>query len=306
LGFDLLVSHPVVDNPTDAKGFPWLTQDEAGQAVAEFVPFGTLRHAMSATKDTIWFLDDLGQAIPAVQGAYMQLVLARRINGHVLPDCVRFVAASNRVEDRAGASKMITPLLNRFCHLDFEVSLEDWQTWALNKGIDPSIRAYLNWQGADLHRFDGKSSDRAFPTPRSWEFASEHVQCCPEPVLLPVLTGDLGEATAAKYMAFRRVWQNLPDLDSLIANPGGTVLPKQPDVVYAMVGGLVEKAKTLPAAKLNALGTIAERMSNDGTLEQAVLLMRDTMAVRSIECSNKSCPAISKWIGDHLELFAHR
>ena len=301
LGWDMLVSHPVVDNPTDAKGFPWLTQDAAGQAIAEFVPFGTLRRAMAATTPTVWFLDDLGQAIPAVQGAYMQLVLARRINGHILPDCVRFVAASNRSEDRAGVSKMITPLLNRFCHLEMEVSQVDWQAWAVNHGIEPSIRAYLEWKPANLHRFDAGAGEKSFATPRSWEFASKHVKACPANVLLPVLAGDLGEGTAAEYISFRQVYLNLPNIDSLLANPSGVTLPQEPDVVFAMIGALVEKAKGLPASKLNAIGVIAGRMQD----EQALLLVRDTMAVRPAEASSRSaCPAIAGWIGNHLEIFA--
>src|SRR5277367_501632 len=84
---DLLLSHPAVSDPTDAKGLPW---PKKGESEATFLPFGELARALKATKPTVWFLDDLGQASPAVQASYMQLLLARRVNGHVLPDCVTF------------------------------------------------------------------------------------------------------------------------------------------------------------------------------------------------------------------------
>ena len=302
LGWDLIVSHPVVDNPTDAKGFPWLTQDDAGETIAEFVPFGTLRRAVAATKPTAWFLDDLGQAIPAVQGAYMQLVLARRINGHVLPDCVRFVAASNRAEDRAGASKMITPLLNRFCHLDMEVSTEDWHAWALKAGIEPDVRAFINWRPTLLHQFDPKTGEKAFPTPRSWEFVSRHAKACPDSVLLPVVSGDVGQAAAAQYIAFRRVYKNLPDVDALMSNPASEPVPgeEKPDVLYATVGAIVEKAKTCPLPKLDNCGILAGRLPN----EYGVLLVRDLMAVRKAEVSNrKLTPNICTYMTANVDMF---
>ena len=303
LDWDLIVSHPVVDNPTDAKGFPWLhTSGENGETVAEFVPFGTLRRAMAATKPTAWFLDDLGQAIPAVQGAYMQLVLARRINGHVLPDCVRFVAASNRSEDRAGASKMITPILNRFCHLDLEVSVEDWQAWALDAGIAPDVRAFINWRPSLLHQFDPKTGDKAFPTPRSWEFVSRHALSCPESVLLPVVSGDVGQAAAAQYIAFRRVYQSLPDIDAMLHNPATVAVPGEdkPDVLYATVGALVEKAKACPLPQLDNCGVLAARLP----AEYGVLLVRDLMAVRKAEVTNrKLTPHICTYMMANNDMF---
>ncbi len=43
----------------------------------------------------VCLLDDLGQAPPAVQAAAMQLLLARRVNGHAVSDHVTFLAATN-------------------------------------------------------------------------------------------------------------------------------------------------------------------------------------------------------------------
>lgn len=54
---------------------------------------------MTATKLTACFIDDLGQATPAVQAAAMQLILALTLNGHRVSDQVVFVAATNRRTD---------------------------------------------------------------------------------------------------------------------------------------------------------------------------------------------------------------
>lgn len=113
--YDVILSHPVVSDPTDAKGLPWPGKD--GES-ATFLPFGDLARAIKATQPTVWFLDDLGQAGPAVQASYMQLLLARQVNGHKLPDCITFVAATNRRMDRAG----VTGILARCCPVSGQLS----------------------------------------------------------------------------------------------------------------------------------------------------------------------------------------
>ena len=91
-GAALIVSHPVVSDPTDYKGLPYATNGRA-----DFLPFAELRAAVEAVEDTVFFLDDLGQAPPAVQAAAVQLLLARRVNGHRVADCVTFLAAPRTV-----------------------------------------------------------------------------------------------------------------------------------------------------------------------------------------------------------------
>ena len=46
-GADLILSHPAVSDPTDAKGLPWPI---AGTNEATFLPFGELARALKATK----------------------------------------------------------------------------------------------------------------------------------------------------------------------------------------------------------------------------------------------------------------
>src|SRR5271156_3640100 len=106
---DCIVMHPVVSDPTDFKGMPWV-----GDGGATFLPFGDLQKLVNATKLTACFIDDLGQATPAVQAAAMQLILARTINGHRVSGQVVFIAATNRRTDRAGVSGILEPVKSRF------------------------------------------------------------------------------------------------------------------------------------------------------------------------------------------------
>jgi MoxR-like ATPase len=97
----LIISHPVVSDPLDYKGFSYVIDNEA-----HFLPFGNLNQLIPAQPPSTYFLDELGQAPASVQAAAMQLVLERRINGQRVSDLVTFLTATNRKTDQAWVSTM--------------------------------------------------------------------------------------------------------------------------------------------------------------------------------------------------------
>jgi hypothetical protein len=242
-------------------------------------------------------LDDLGQAVPAVQAAYMQLILGRRLNGHRLSDDVVFVAASNRQEDRAGVHKLITPLANRFStHLDMEVSVPDWQEWALEHGIAPEVRAFINFRPDKLHSFRPDSGDRAFASPRSWEKMSKILGAgLPDALLPEAAKGCVGTGPAAEFMGFMRTYRDLPNIDDVLANPSTASVPQEPSVVYALCGAMAERLRSNPALAGN-YAIYASRMGE----AYATVAFTDGFAV---------CPkmmrdqAAMEWCKAHRELF---
>ena len=294
---DLILSHPVTDDPTDAKGLPFVIKDGDGAEIADFLPFGALRRAISADKLTVWMLDDLGQAMPAVQAAYMQLLLGRRLNGHKLSDNVVFVGASNRQSDRAGVHKMITPLANRFAvHLNMEVSTVDWQDWAIKQGIAPEIRAFINFRPDKLSVFDANSGDVAFASPRSWEKMSKVLTCgLPDHLLPEAAHGCVGKGVGAEFIAFKDKYHSLPDIDDLIANPSTTSVPKEPSVCYALCGALSERLRN-DKSIASAYATYVSRLDD----AYATVAFTDGFAV----CPDMMRdPVASGWCKDHKELF---
>lgn len=48
----------------------------------------------------------------------------------------------------------------------------DWCKWAVKAGIRPEIIAFLRFKPALLHDPEATSDVNAWPTPRSWEMAS--------------------------------------------------------------------------------------------------------------------------------------
>lgn len=271
-GADLIISHPAVSDPTDAKGLPWVSAD---QASARFLPFGDLAQAVKATTPTVWFLDDLGQAPAAVQASFMQLLLARRVNEHVLPPCVTFVAATNRRTDRANVSGILEPVKSRFgAIVDLEPNLDDWCAWAVTHDISPQVIAFLRFRPELLNKFQPSADLTNSPIPRTWAHASKLMSLSlPGSVLKHAIRGAVGEGAATEYFAFLQVYEELPDLDEIIGNPKGWgQMPKKPATLYAVATGLAMKAT---ASNLSAIVTYAERMADKGHGEFAALLMRD-------------------------------
>jgi hypothetical protein len=267
-GADILISHPAVADPTDAKGLPWA---EAGADHATFLPFGDLAQAMKATQPLVWFLDDLGQASPAVQASFMQLILARRVNGHKLPDCVTFIAATNRREDRAGVSGILEPVKSRFTTIiQMDPDLDDWTVWATNAGIRPEVVAFLRLRPALLIDFKPTADMKNSPCPRTWASASKILNLNLPPALeSAALAGAIGEGAAAEFAGFLAMFRNLPvNPDQVFIDPINTPVPTEPSQLYAISSALAMRAND---KNFGRLLTYVERLPQ----EFGVLTVRD-------------------------------
>ena len=282
-GFDVILSHPVVSDPTDAKGLPWPGKD--GES-ATFLPFGDLARAIHAATPTVWFLDDLGQASPAVQASYMQLLLARQVNGHKLPDCITFVAATNRRTDRAGVTGILAPVLSRFgAVIGIEPTVDDWSEWALGANMAPVLISFIRFRPDLLNVFDARRVDdmENFPCPRTWEYAGKAIQMSlPDDLEFAALAGAVGEGAAIELRAFlTMVRSKLPNPDSIILDPDNAPIPDRPDLLWAVSTALAKKATDTNCGRIFRY---AERMFDSGKSEFAVLMVKDI---------NRLCPAVT-------------
>jgi hypothetical protein len=258
----------VLLDPVDLRGIPRVKNDVTRWIPPAFLPRGDSRG--------ILFLDELAQAPVSVQNACLQLTLDRRLGEYELPDGWAIVAASNRADDRAGAGRITSALAGRFVHLDLDVSADDWQSWALAAGIAPEVRAFLRYRPACLFTFDPRQANqRAFASPRSWEFVSQIFGKLPEPIRLATLTGAVGEGPAAEFCAFVQVYSALPDPQAILRAPDSAPVPSEPSVIYALAGALAETARTAAAAGLDAIARYCGRMP----AEFAVVTFRDALAV---------------------------
>jgi hypothetical protein len=295
MGKELLDVRAVLMDPTDVKGLPAVNGDKlAHWCPPAFMP-------RDPNSQGILFLDELAQANSMTQSAYLQLTLDRKCGEYVLPDGWTVVAASNRQEDRAGAHRLISPLLNRFIHLDLEVHTDDWLAWALDSGVATEVRSFIAFRPGMLFNFRPDAGERAFPTPRSWEFVSQVLPAAPENLLHSIVSGCVGEGPAAEFVGFCKIHRELPDMDKVLASPDTAKVPSEPAVLWATCGVLVDKAKaakgTPSAAKTwSAVTRFAIRMPK----EFGALLMRDVFTVTGGKIAET--PEGQKWLRENSDL----
>jgi|TARA_R110000744_G_scaffold32445_5_gene75914 hypothetical protein len=193
--------------PTDIKGIPFYNSKSNAM---EWAP--PIELPSDPKSNAILFLDEINAAPPAVQAAAYQLILNRQVGAYKLPEGVSIVAAGNRETDRGVTFRMPAPLSNRFVHIEMKVDFDDWFEWATINGIHADVVGYCSFAKQDLYDFDPKGSSKAFATPRTWSFVSQLLtEHLPDNTLTDLVAGAVGEGTAIKFMAHRKIAADLPN-----------------------------------------------------------------------------------------------
>ncbi|CCH50162.1 AAA family ATPase [Pseudodesulfovibrio piezophilus] len=278
LGMALTDVRAVLLDPVDLRGLPSINSEGVAHwAPPAFLPTGG---------KGVLFLDELNAAPPLVQAACYQLVLDRKIGEYTLPDGWTVIAAGNRETDRAVTHRMPSALANRFVHLDFSVDVEAWLQWADQAGLCQEVSAFIRFRPNLLHNFDPKKNEKAFPSPRSWEFAARIVASVPDPdVELSLLKGTVGPGAAAEFAGFSKMFRQLPDPDGVINHPETADVPDEPAVLYALCEALAQKADEETTESIMAY---ASRLPS----EFGVLLVRDAVKTHR---GMVDSPAFSQW-----------
>jgi len=261
-------------DPTDLRGIPFFNSHEntALWAPASFLPDGSKEKG-------ILFLDELNTAAPMVQASAYQLILDRKIGEYTLPDGWSIVAAGNRESDRGVVFRMAAPLANRFVHLEMETSVDDWRSWAISADIDSSIVAFISHRPDALFAFNTQDDNRSFATPRTWEYVNEIISSSPEEdLIMPMVSGAIGEELAASYLGFRAVAHELPDLDSIL-DGSATDVPKETSALHILCAALSMRiTQNTGSKKLNNLVKYSLNLPG----EFAVMIVQD-LRERDIE-----------------------
>jgi hypothetical protein len=272
IGAHCIVMHPVVSDPTDFKGMPFITEKGA-----RFVPFDDLDELIDAKELTAVFLDDLGQASASVQAAAMQLILARKINRHKISDNVVFLAATNRRTDRAGVTGILEPVKSRFLTiLELVTNYKEWRAWARTAGIHPIVIAFLGARPQFLSDFQPSADLTNSPCPRTWSSVSKTAYLdLPKQLSLPMYVGSVGSTAALEYSAYLNIWQNTVSHDLVLTTPSTAPIPKEVDSLYALMGAL---AMHVEAFRMPAYCEYLERLQREGRAEFAAMSLQDALA----------------------------
>ena len=240
MGCDLIISHPVVSDPTDYKGLPFYT----GGTEAEFLPFGELNKLIKAEKKTVFFIDDLGQAAPSVQAAVMQLVLGREINGKKISDNIIFFAATNRREDKAGVAGILEPLKSRFSTIiELTPTVDDWCEWANEEGLPIELVSFIRFRPELLFDFEAQVGMKNSSTPRTVTAVGRlMMKGLPASLEREVFAGAAGEGFAVEFVNYKKIMSKITSVDKIITDPKSVKVPTELSELYATVACLVTKA----------------------------------------------------------------
>ncbi|MEV8451750.1 MoxR family ATPase [Streptomyces sp. NPDC052095] len=258
-----------VHEPSDFSGLPVIGEDPAEQGVPMAPPDWAVRLVRAGRG--LLFLDELSTAPPAVQTALLRLVLERRVGALRLPPGVRIVAAANPRSSAADGWELSPPLANRFVHLqwthDHEVVVRGlggiWPRAVfprldperLPQAVDFARRAVCGLLAARptlVHRLPSGETRRGgpWPSPRSWDMTLALIAFATaagssRDVLSLLVRGTVGDGPGLELLAsLDRM--DLPDPETVLADPANAVLPERGDLRQAVLDGVVAAVRNRP------------------------------------------------------------
>lgn len=191
----------------------------------------------------IILFDEFNAAPREMQPPCYQIFLERRLGDWIMPEGWVPMAAGNLETDRAVTNKLSSAFNNRVIHLLCDVDLDDWCKWAVEHDVPPQLIAFIRFRPNLLHAFDPHATEKAFPSPRSWEFVGDIIKAQPAPAIEHELfRGTVGTGAAAELSGFLRIWRKLPSLDAIMLNPQTVAVPDDPATLFAIAGGLARKS----------------------------------------------------------------
>ena len=231
----------ILFNPVDLRGIP---TSNADKTLAIWLKPKIFDMDLSSNVVNILFLDELSSCSQAVQAAAYQITLDKKVGEHKLPDNTIVIAAGNRTIDRSVSFNMPKALANRLLHIEVESSFDSWNKWAIKSGIHPYILGFLNFNPNLLNTFDPKSESLAFATPRSWEMVSNILNNVSDDIeqVYDLIEGLVGKGTAVEFRQYTKIYFKLPNVEKIFKGIE-TKVPKEPDVIYALITSMVSYAR---------------------------------------------------------------
>ncbi len=243
--------------PTDISGVPHPHVDQANINVATdiLVPLWAYNASAHAPEKhqgpMVIFFDDIVTGHEQTQAACFKVFGEKRVGNLPLRDNVYIIGAGNRIEDKSAAFDMPLALANRMKHYYAKSDVDAWVAWATDMGgIHPLITAYIRTQGNALNRFDEhvktSTSEKAFPTPRTWELLSKSMfKIDPNggvqgDWLYRTAVGCIGAGTGIEFNTFAKNTTTLVRPEEIVADPKNARVPDKTeiDVLYATITAL--------------------------------------------------------------------
>ena len=196
-------------------------------------------------------LDEFGKANPAVKQGLTRFMLERQIGSYKLhPDSIVF-ATTNLGAEGVG-DLLVAHQRNRITVVTARKPTNmEWIEWGINNGIDHTLLGWckdnpqLFFTFEDVkdpeenpYIFHPRSTRAAFVTPRSLEAASDILKMrmhMDDQTVTAALMGTIGDRAAMDLMAFVKLADQLPSLESIKKDPMNAKVPDSAAAVCMVV-----------------------------------------------------------------------
>tara|TARA_B100000795_G_C22801203_1_gene442041 strand:+ start:2548 stop:3639 length:1092 start_codon:yes stop_codon:yes gene_type:complete len=282
---------------------------------ADYVSYATNEELGAHHKGPIiLMIDEYGKANPAVKNALLRIMLERKIGGYTLhPDSLVFATTNLGAE---GVGDLLPPhARNRITVITArKPDNMEWIEWAINNGVDHTL---LGWCKDNPHLFHGfddvkdpddnpyiyhpKQQRTAFVTPRSLEAASDWLKIrehFDDQTLTGLLMGTIGERGAMDLMAFVKLADQLPSLQSIKDDPK---LAKVPDSAAAVCMVVYRSLANLSSDWVDSWMDYMVRLDKEAQGMFANGCSADKYAHRKVVMTNKK---FTQWAMDNNYMFA--
>lgn len=233
----VIITH---SEPSDFAGLPVVTPDGS----VNLAPPGWARRLADHDGPSIAFFDEFSTASPSLQAAALRPLTHYEVGSLQLPETVAFVAAANPADVAAAGWELAPPTASRFVHLDWGMPLEiyaeglvtgswpempvhatptDYERYLAEELV--LVTGFLRARESQLSAIpkDAALRGRAFPTPRTWDYAARlsafaRAVGANSEVRRLLVSGCIGASVTHEYLAWASA-NDLPDPEKLLADP---------------------------------------------------------------------------------------
>ena len=269
---------------------------------ADFVKFATNEElGLHHGKPIILMIDEYGKANPAVKNALLRVMLERKVGGYELhPDSIVFATTNLGAE---GVGDLLPPhARNRITVVTLrKPSNIEWiEDYAINAGVDHALLGWCKDNPQLFHGFEDvkdpednpyiyhpNAQRAAFVTPRSLEAASDWLKqrhLYDDQTLTSLLMGTIGDRGAMDLMAFVKLADQLPSLQSIKDDP---LNARVPDSAAAVCMVVYRSLATMSADWIDAWMTYLPRLDMEAQGMFAGGVTRDSYAHRKVVMTNR-------------------
>lgn len=223
--------------------------DLAGQDYVRFATHEDL--GLHLGKPVIVMLDEYGKANPAVRAGLTAFMQERRMGAAKLYEGSIVFATTNLGAEGVGDT-LQAHQWNRVTRVRIrKPSHMEWIEWGINNNIDHSLLGWVKDNPQLFQTFEDvkhpdenpyifhpKATRTSFVTPRSLESASDllHVRNkMSDKTVVAGLMGTIGDRAAMDLMAFVKLADQLPSLDSIKTDPTNAKVPTSASAVCMVV-----------------------------------------------------------------------